>query len=148
MGALLTPYQPTVGGGGAVMGLIGVLLIELVQSWRLVQRPLLELLKLSCLTMFCFISGTLPFINNFTLLGGLLVGFLQGTVLLPYITFGAWTVRFRRLLIAICTPALFVLVAILCYVYLHVQDLHACTVCQYFTCLPYVRDMCRITELW
>ena len=39
-------YPLQVGGSGVLFGLFGVLLVELLQSWKRVKRPCLELAKL------------------------------------------------------------------------------------------------------
>ena len=41
-----------VGGSGSLFGLFGVLLVELLQGWRWVRRPCVELLKLCIFIIF------------------------------------------------------------------------------------------------
>ena len=59
-GSALQPLEVTIGGGGAVSGLIGVHLVELFQSWKIVQKPCTALLKLLGTFLFFVISGFLP----------------------------------------------------------------------------------------
>lgn len=43
--AIFMPYEVSAGPSGAVYGLLGVLYVELFQSWQIVPRPWVELLK-------------------------------------------------------------------------------------------------------
>ena len=57
------------GASGAVLGLIGVLFVELFQFWQIVDRAALELLKLLGFVVFLLALGTLPFIDNMAHIG-------------------------------------------------------------------------------
>ena len=62
-------YGVNAGASGAVLGLIGVLFVELFQFWQIVDRALIELLKLLGFVIFLLAVGTLPFIDNMAHIG-------------------------------------------------------------------------------
>lgn len=53
------------GASGSIFGLIGCLVLDLIQNWRLVVRPCWELSKLSLMIVVSFAFGLLPFLDNF-----------------------------------------------------------------------------------
>lgn len=59
-GSALQPLEVTIGAGGAVSGLIGVHLVELIQSWKLVHSPCSALFRLIGALALFTISGFLP----------------------------------------------------------------------------------------
>lgn len=69
MSGIFVPYGVNAGASGAVFGLIGVLFVELFQFWQIVDRALLELLKLLGFVIFLLALGTLPFIDNMAHIG-------------------------------------------------------------------------------
>jgi hypothetical protein len=147
MGAIMDPYSPHVGGSGGLFGLIAVICVELVQSWRLVPKPWLEVAKLSAAFVLFFLAGTLPCIDNFTLVMGFLSGILCGIIFLPFVTFGKNHMIARRVLIGVALPVLILLIVLLFYVFYAVQTI-PCESCKYFSCLPYTELMCKVLELW
>lgn len=60
LGSTMRPLEPTVGGGGAVSGLVAVYLIELFQSWKLVPKPYFALFKLLGVIILFGSAGFLP----------------------------------------------------------------------------------------
>ena len=63
------PYGVNAGASGAVVGLIGVLFVELFQFWQIVDHAFLELLKLMGFVLFLLAVGTLPYIDNMAHIG-------------------------------------------------------------------------------
>ncbi len=57
MGAAFTPYLPHMGGIAGTFGQLAALILELIQSWKLVKHPGLELLKMvAIIGVFLFIG--------------------------------------------------------------------------------------------
>lgn len=83
---IFNPYQPHVGATGALFGAVGLLFVELVHFWSIIRRPWLELIKLLTIMAVFIFSGTLPYLNIFSILAGLLLGMLCALGLLPYIS--------------------------------------------------------------
>ena len=77
-----------VGADPAIFGMLAVLAVELFQSWQVVPNRGWELLKLLMVIAVAFVIGTLPFVDNWSHLGGFAFGILSAIVFLPYITFG------------------------------------------------------------
>ena len=97
------------------------------------------------------ISGTLPFVDNFTLLGGFVFGLLAGILFLPYITVaGQWQVYWRRGLVCVVGPGLVVLVGMVFYGFYDVQKIsqYCGVVCDLLNCLPYTPNMCLLSRAW
>ena len=63
------PYGVNAGSSGAVLGLIGVLFVELFQFWQIVDNALLELVKLLTFVVFLLVMGTLPYVDNMAHIG-------------------------------------------------------------------------------
>ncbi|XP_072013134.1 inactive rhomboid protein 1-like [Amphiura filiformis] len=145
LASLFTPYLPHLGGSAAVCGLISVQSIELAQSWVLVQRPHKLILKLVAILIVFLLSGTLPYLDNFAHLGGFVAGSLAAVIFLPYIVFGQWHSRRRRILLILAIPSLVAVLSMLLLLFYVVQAVDFCTACQYINCIPYTLYLCNST---
>ena len=142
MSAIFIPYQINGGASPSVFGLLSVLFVELFQSWQIVERAWLEVLKLTVILVFLLALGTLPFIDNLANIGGFLFGIPAAIVFLPYITFGKWDAWRKRILLIICIPLLIIMYAVAFIVFYLVRDPDFCSVCHYFNCIPYTSGLC------
>jgi len=64
LGSALRPYEPVVGGQGAAFGLVAVNLIELFQSWHLVAKPALPILKMVGYCCLFLVAGLMPEVSS------------------------------------------------------------------------------------
>ena len=64
MGAAFTPYLPHLGGKAGIFGELAALLLELIQSWRLVKHPFLELVKIIGIIVIFLVTGIQIFVIN------------------------------------------------------------------------------------
>lgn len=90
----------------AAFGLLGVLVVELFQAWQIVPNAKTQLAKLLALIFVALGIGTLPYIDNWSHIGGFFFGIVSGIVFLPYITFGQWDARRKKILLLVCCPLL------------------------------------------
>ncbi|CAI8048473.1 Inactive rhomboid protein 1 [Geodia barretti] len=132
----------SVGGSGSLFGLFGVLLVELLQGWRWVRRPCVELLKLCIFIIFMLALGLLPYIDNYSQIGGFLVGILSSFIFIPYITLGKWDRAKKLCLILTAVPLIlaFFLVGFVVFYNLPYPDF--CPSCSYINCVPITRTFC------
>lgn len=126
---------------------MGVAIVEFLQSWKLVEKPLRELLKILLVILVSFICGTLPFLSNFQLLVSMFTGAITSVIILPYVTFGHWNEKFRKILVGISIPILLLMTFIIIFVFYRVQTLQHCQSCQFFECIPYTTRFC-LTGYW
>ncbi|KAL4325689.1 hypothetical protein GQ457_11G032510 [Hibiscus cannabinus] len=73
----------SVGASGALFGLLGAMLSELITNWTIYTNKAMALLTLLVIIAINLAIGILPHVDNFAHIGGFLVGFLLGFVLLP-----------------------------------------------------------------
>ncbi|CAK8576064.1 unnamed protein product [Lathyrus sativus] len=71
-----------VGSSGAISGLQGLILSELLTKWRIHTHKFVKLLILILLISTDLALGTFPFENNFSTIGGFTSGFLLGFAIL------------------------------------------------------------------
>jgi len=82
MGVALSPHVVKVGASGAIFGLLGALLGEVLQNWGLYSRPWATVLPILLGTVLQLLLGTMPTLDNFSHLFGFIMGFLCSLLLL------------------------------------------------------------------
>ncbi|KAL6653540.1 hypothetical protein ACP70R_008464 [Stipagrostis hirtigluma subsp. patula] len=80
MSALFIRSSISVGASGALFGLIGSMLSELITNWSLYANKVAALLTLIFVIVVNLALGILPRVDNFAHIGGLISGFLLGFV--------------------------------------------------------------------
>ncbi|KAG0200606.1 hypothetical protein BGX28_006357 [Mortierella sp. GBA30] len=126
--------SPSMGASGAIFGLIGCLVLDLIQNWRLVVRPCWELSKLSIMILVSFAFGLLPFLDNFAHIGGFFAGILTGLVFMPVVYFSERD-KFIKLGLRFVALPLVVLIIVLGLTNFY-KGANNCSWCKYLSCLP------------
>ncbi|MQL85957.1 hypothetical protein Taro_018469 [Colocasia esculenta] len=92
MSALFIQSSISVGASGALFGLLGGMLSELITNWTIYANKFAALLTLVFIIAINLAVGILPHVDNFAHIGGFLSGFLLGFVFLIRPQFG-WVSR-------------------------------------------------------
>lgn len=92
MSALFIKSSISVGASGALFGLLGAMLSELITNWTIYANKFAALLTLVIIIAINLGVGILPHVDNFAHIGGFLTGFFIGFVLLVRPQFG-WESR-------------------------------------------------------
>jgi len=146
--AIFSPYGPQAGSSGALYGAMAVLIVEMFQSWKILQHPWLALLKHFIVFLVSTIIGTLPWIDNYAHLGGFFFGLVAGVVFLPNITFGKWDSQRKKLLLLVSIPLLLVMI-IMGFVIFYLAGSNFCSFCHYVNCIPYSSTICsNVAHNW
>ncbi|XP_042474905.1 RHOMBOID-like protein 1 [Macadamia integrifolia] len=80
--ALFIQSNISVGASGALFGLLGGMLSELITNWTIYENKVVALLTLLFIIVVNLAVGILPHVDNFAHLGGFASGFLLGFVFL------------------------------------------------------------------
>jgi len=143
LSAIFVPYEVQFGASGSLFGLLAVIVVELIQSWQIVDNALWELIKIAVVTVVMFALGTLPYVDNVAHVGGFVNGILAALIFIPYITFGKFDAWRKRILLIISIPVLLVLFIIQFLIFYLVQNSEFCQDCKYFDCIPYRDGLCE-----
>eukprot|EP00050_Salpingoeca_kvevrii_P002881 m.207381 g.207381 ORF g.207381 m.207381 type:complete len:624 (+) comp10710_c0_seq1:4116-5987(+) len=133
--------QVSVGADPAVYGFLGVLLVELFQAWQILPNAFRSLMKLMALIVFLLLIGTLPFVDNWSHIGGFFFGVVAAIIFLPYITFGQWDLARKRLLLLIAMPLLLIMFIMAFITFYEIQNTNFCGWCKYLNCIPYTSSI-------
>ncbi|KAF9365536.1 hypothetical protein BGX34_009574 [Mortierella sp. NVP85] len=126
--------SPSMGASGAIFGLIGCLVLDLIQNWKLVVRPCWELTKLSIMIIVSFAFGLLPFLDNFAHIGGFVAGILSGLVFMPVVYFSKRD-KFIKMGLRFIALPLIILIIVLGLTNFY-KGANNCSWCKYLSCLP------------
>ena len=74
--------QSSSGASGCLFGIIALILLDLLYTWRTRQTPYVDLTFIMIDIIVCFILGLLPGLDNFSHIGGFLMGLGLGICLL------------------------------------------------------------------
>lgn len=107
----------------------------------MLKHPNQALCKLLSITLFLFVIGLMPWVDNYAHLFGFVFGFLLSYALLPFITFGPYDRQKKVVLIWVCLLSAAFLFSCLVLLF-YIIPVYDCEVCSYFNCLPVTRDFC------
>ncbi|KAH0861366.1 hypothetical protein HID58_089627 [Brassica napus] len=157
LSSLFVRNSISVGASGALFGLLGSMLSELLTNWTIYSNKIAALLTLLFVIAINLAIGILPHVDNFAHVGGFLTGFLLGFVLLARPQF-KWLAREnmpqgRRLtskykpyqyLLWLLSLALLVLGFVMALVLLFKGEdgNDHCRWCRYLRCIPTSRWSC------
>jgi len=88
LSALFMVSNISVGASGALFGLLGSMLSELITNWTIYENKFAALLTLVIIIVINLAVGILPHVDNFAHIGGFVSGFFLGFVLLIRPQFG------------------------------------------------------------
>lgn len=92
LSALFIQRNISVGASGALFGLLGAMLSELLTNWTIYANKAAALITLVVIILINLAVGILPHVDNFAHIGGFLSGFFLGFVFLIRPQFG-WLER-------------------------------------------------------
>ncbi|KAF0893372.1 hypothetical protein E2562_024195 [Oryza meyeriana var. granulata] len=136
----------TVGASGALFGLLGAMLSELITNWTIYSNRCAAMVNLIIIAAINLALGILPRVDNFAHIGGFATGFLLGFVLLIQPQFG-WSEhpsgtksKYNAFQIVLLTLSVALLIAGfpagLISVFKGVDGNAHCSWCHYLTCVP------------
>ncbi|XP_010533713.1 PREDICTED: RHOMBOID-like protein 2 [Tarenaya hassleriana] len=157
LSSLFLQQSISVGASGALFGLLGAMLSELLTNWTIYANKAAALLTLVFIIAVNLALGMLPRVDNFAHIGGFLTGFLLGFVLLVRPQFGweesrvaSYGVRTKPKYNA-CQYGLFITAALLLVLGLTVglvmlfkgeNGNKHCKWCHYLSCVPTSKWTC------
>ncbi|KAI7869548.1 rhomboid family-domain-containing protein [Spinellus fusiger] len=135
--------SPSMGCSGALFGLIGYTLVDIIVSWRTNPNICGDLTSLTISIIVSLVLGLLPGLDNFAHIGGFVVGIFMGIFMAPIrvgssrTTIGVrWTLRIIAIAIVV------VMFGVAIKEFYEIPDpKQICPNCKYLSCLP-VRDWC------
>ncbi|XBI24750.1 RHOMBOID-like protein 1 [Triticum dicoccoides] len=104
LSALFMVSNISVGASGALFGLLGSMLSELITNWTIYENKCAALLTLVMIIVINLAVGILPHVDNFAHIGGFVSGFFLGFVLLMRPQFGYINQKNSRLGVHSGTP--------------------------------------------
>lgn len=119
-----------------MFALLGLLYLDLFQNWQVVLSPWKWFTILTVVIIFLLGIGLLPIIDNFCHLGAFLMGILTGLVLVPYISFGVWDGRRKRIAMIAALPIIFFCYFAVFYTFYDNKNTNYCQYCGAFDCVP------------
>lgn len=137
--ALFAPQSVTVGASGALFGLLGAYLAELITNCHLlsVKEGLCAFASLFFSIAINLAIGLLPFVDNFAHIGGLVGGMLLGFVTLLH-TDRSGQLRCRQI-VGACLAAIaycVLLVGGIVLLWMRFDMVSSCPGCEYMSCVP------------
>ncbi|CAI9788018.1 unnamed protein product [Fraxinus pennsylvanica] len=80
--ALFLQDRPSVSSSSALFGLLGAMLSGLIMNWKFYSKKFATLVAFIVILMLNFVLGLMPYVNNFSNIGGLISGLFLGFLLL------------------------------------------------------------------
>ncbi|KAK8940592.1 hypothetical protein KSP39_PZI010341 [Platanthera zijinensis] len=132
----------SVGASGALFGLLGAMLSELLTNWSIYTNKAASLFTLLIIIAINLAVGILPHVDNFAHIGGFITGFLLGFVMLFLPQFG----KHKAYQYVLCVLALLLLASGfavgLVMLFRGVNGSDHCKWCHYLNCVPTSRWSC------
>ncbi|KAK9668702.1 hypothetical protein RND81_13G079500 [Saponaria officinalis] len=166
MSALFVRSSISVGASGAVFGLLGAMLSELIINWTIYRNKISSLIMLILIVVINLGVGILPHVDNFAHIGGFISGFFLGFVFLIRPQFGWISQKYlqpgyspdvprRKYKIYQCALWIISLVILivgfavaLILLFKGVDANAKCSWCHYLSCVPTSRWSCNTQPVY
>lgn len=86
LSCIFLPNEVSIGASSCLVGLMGALLADAILNWTVLPAPWKNMLGLFVQLLLFFMIGLIPSVDNFSHIGGFIVGLLAGLVLVPRVT--------------------------------------------------------------
>ena len=135
LSAIIIPELVSVGASGAIFGMFGMYIVDIVQNFRRISNPIKTVVFSVIILIISFVIGLWPLVDNWAHIGGFLFGVVAAIVIIP--TFH-YTLRWKRIGRLVCTlafiPVLIGMFAAGFYIFYNVIDVNGwCPQCQSIT---------------
>eukprot|EP00298_Acanthocystis_sp_HF-20_P008085 c17464_g1_i2.p1 GENE.c17464_g1_i2~~c17464_g1_i2.p1 ORF type:complete len:505 (-),score=157.56 c17464_g1_i2:25-1539(-) len=140
--AIFAPKSVSAGSSGSLYGMIAVSTVETFHSWQILPNRIRQTLRLFIMLVIFLGIGTLPWIDNWAHAGGFVVGIFCGMAFLPYLQFGKWDDRRKKIFKIFSIIMLIVGAVIGMAVFYAAPNPDFCSWCHYVDCVPYTSDLC------
>lgn len=142
MGAIFSTHAVSVGASGAIFGLLGASIGDLIQNWKLYSRPCSYLAALLISSAVQLVLGTIPMLDNFAHFFGFFMGLFSSltVLILQRVKRSGRLVavkchqRLVQVIAAIIVPFIFIVVIIVLFAG-NGHDL--CPSCHKISCIPF-----------
>ncbi|KAL0087044.1 rhomboid family-domain-containing protein [Phycomyces blakesleeanus] len=133
----------SMGCSGALFGLIGYTLVDIIINWKTNPDICRELSTLFVSIIVSLVLGLLPGLDNFAHIGGFAVGIMMGILLVSIRRKASTTTKGVRWVLRGIAAALLVVMFVVTIrqFYASADPSQICPNCKYLSCLP-VRDWC------
>lgn len=144
---LFTPDSVACGSTGALFGYVGVLLCDLISSWRSLNRPAFRLAAMIVVIIILIAIGLTPYVDNFIHIGGFVMGVLCALLLLPNFNFGKCERICHSIFAFIAFPITATLYMV-CIVMVFRLNLETpfCSWCHFINCVN-INNWCETTKV-
>jgi len=145
MSALFASEFVTVGASGAIMGLLGAMLGEMIQNWGVHESPCGSIMTVVLCAVVQLALGTMPTVDNFAHFWGFVMGFVCSLYFLIQQRETSRGVaintkkrqRFWQLIALVAVPTAFVCALALLYGYYEQNVNDLCPLCNKISCIPF-----------
>jgi len=140
--ATFAPETLSVGASGAIFGLIGACLGDIIFNWDMYPKPCASLIWLTFLSAFQLVLGTMPLLDNFAHTFGFGMGLVSSLLFLKRLNPGRRCVatcsrRLIRLIAAICVFLSFSIAFGVMYGVRGADANELCPQCSKISCMPF-----------
>lgn len=144
LSCIFIPRAISAGTTGALIGLLGLMICDLIASWKIDKHPVLNLVTIIVFIVILIIFGLFPFVDNFSHIGGLIMGILTGLMLTPNLNFGKNAACIHGIISLIAFPVMSTLFMIcLVIVFRSINtDLSWCKGCNKINCVNFQPGWC------
>lgn len=141
-------HRVSVGASGAVLGLLGGRFADSFLNWKSKKTPFLDFGINVFEILFTVLVGTfaLPGVDNFSHIGGLIMGTLSGLTLIPAETPQYLGKKLRRILRSVAGLTAFTFQTAMILAFLLDTADKVCPGCKYLACVPTKTNHCTITR--
>ncbi|OHT10281.1 Clan S-, family S54, Rhomboid-like serine peptidase [Tritrichomonas foetus] len=144
LSCIFIPSAITCGSTGALIGLVGVMLCDLIASWKIVTRPIFRLVGVIIIIVILIVGGLTPYVDNFAHIGGLIMGLLTALMLVPNLNFGRCQAYCHGIISFFAFPIMSTLFMVCLVIVFRSVDtnLSWCKGCEKINCVNFVSNWC------